>query len=111
MTRGDMRTRSIVHSLVATTALYFSAQPALLADEYRGSFEQQMACTPDVWRFCSDQIPDTDRIVACLRQNAAQLSDGCRAVFGANNAARPRARSPGYGESGRPDRRTESWIR
>ena len=37
--------------------------------EDRGTLEQQMACTPDVWRLCSNQIPDTNRIVGCLRQN------------------------------------------
>ncbi|KAH3553592.1 hypothetical protein KXW50_009276, partial [Aspergillus fumigatus] len=36
----------------------FVAQGAASADEYRGTTEQQMACTPDVWRLCSDQIPD-----------------------------------------------------
>ena len=40
-----------------------------------------MACTPDVWRLCSDQVPDVGRIVACLRQNTPQLSSNCRAVF------------------------------
>jgi hypothetical protein len=59
------------------------------AEEYRGTLEQQMACTPDVWRLCSDQIPDVNRIVACLRQNTPQLSNGCRAVFEANNQAQP----------------------
>jgi hypothetical protein len=44
-----------------------------------------MACTPDVWRLCSDQIPDANRIVACLQQNAPNLSSGCRAVFQSNN--------------------------
>jgi hypothetical protein len=56
------------------------------AEEYRGTWEQQMACTPDVWRLCSDQIPDTNRIVACLQQNAPNLSSGCRAVFQSNNS-------------------------
>ena len=51
------------------------------SQEYRGTWEQQMACTPDVWRLCGDQIPDVSRIVACLRQNTPQLSNGCRAVF------------------------------
>jgi hypothetical protein len=51
------------------------------AQEYRGTWEQQMACTPDVWRLCGDRIPDVSRIVACLRQNTPQLSNGCRAVF------------------------------
>jgi hypothetical protein len=44
-----------------------------------------MVCRPDVWRLCSGQIPDVDRIVASLRQNTPQLSDGCRAVFASNN--------------------------
>ena len=51
------------------------------SQEYRGTWEQQMACTPDVWRLCGEQIPDVSRIVACLRQNTPQLSNGCRAVF------------------------------
>jgi len=35
-----------------------------------------MACTPDVWRLCGAQVPDVDRIVACLRRNTSQLTDG-----------------------------------
>jgi hypothetical protein len=87
------------------------------AEEYRGTFEQQMACTPDVWRLCSDQIPDANRIVACLRQNTSQLSEGCRAVFGANNSAdpqnrpRPRSRAPVDGDSVEPQPRSNYWFR
>jgi len=51
------------------------------SQEYRGTWEQQMACTPDVWRLCGDAVPDVGRIVACLRQNTPQLSSNCRAVF------------------------------
>ena len=61
------------------------AQGAAFAQENRGTMEQQMACTPDVWRLCSDQIPDVGRIPACLRENTPQLSSGCRAVFQSNN--------------------------
>jgi hypothetical protein len=61
------------------------AQGAAFAEEYRGTMEQLMACTPDVWRLCSDQIPDVNRITACLQQNTPQLSSGCRAVFQSNN--------------------------
>ena len=49
--------------------------------------EQQMACTPDVFRLCGEQIPDVNRIVACLRQNTPQLSRPCRAVFEPNASA------------------------
>ena len=65
------------------------AQSAASAEEYRGTMEQQMACTPDVWRLCSDQIPDVGRITACLRENTPQLSSGCRAVFQSNNQMPP----------------------
>jgi hypothetical protein len=71
------------------------AAPAI-AQEHRGTPEQQMACTPDVFRLCGDRIPDEDRIVACLQQNVPQLSDACRAVFQSDERAQqqpaPRAR-------------------
>jgi hypothetical protein len=60
-----------------------------LADDNRGTMEQQMACTPDVRRLCSDRIPDVDRIVGCLRQNTELLSAPCRAVFQPATGARP----------------------
>jgi hypothetical protein len=56
--------------------------------EYRGNDQQQMACTPDVWRLCSDQIPNVSSIVACLQQNTPRLSPGCRAVFETEVASR-----------------------
>ena len=31
------------------------------SEEYRGTVQQQMACTPDVWRLCFDQIPDVSQ--------------------------------------------------
>jgi hypothetical protein len=80
-----MRMRRIVLTCVLSTA----ATGAAWSQEYRGTLEQQMACTPDVWRLCSDQIPDVNRIVTCLRQNTPQLSNGCRAVFESNAAAPP----------------------
>ena len=65
--------------LAAGSALVMAS--GALADDYRGTWEQQMACTPDVWRLCGDAVPDVGRIVACLRQNTPQLSSNCRAVF------------------------------
>ena len=51
-----------------------------------------MACTPDVWRLCSIHIPDSNRIVGCLRQNVTQLSAQCRAVFESSNKMQPSPR-------------------
>jgi hypothetical protein len=62
-------------------------QNSASSEEYRGTFEQQMACTPDVFRLCGREIPDANRIVACLRQNTPQLSVACRAVFESNAGA------------------------
>ena len=57
------------------------------AEEYRGTMQQQMACTPDVFRLCGAAIPDVNRIVACLQSNTAQLSGPCRAVFESSDSA------------------------
>jgi len=76
---------------------FAALQGTAIAQDYRGTQEQQMACTPDVFRLCGAQIPDADRIVACLRANVPQLSPGCRAVFDTGDpqqTARQRGRAP-----------------
>ena len=88
-----MRTGPIALGVVLAIGGTVAAR-AVSTEEYRGTMEQQLACTPDVWRLCSDQIPDVNRIVACLRQNTPQLSSGCRAVFETNNQARPQQPIP-----------------
>jgi hypothetical protein len=44
--------------------------------------DQQRLCTGDVFRLCSSEIPDRGRIIACMHHKRAQLSEGCRSVFG-----------------------------
>ena len=43
--------------------------------------EQQQLCTSDAMRLCSSEIPDVDRVTACMIAKQSQLSDGCRSVF------------------------------
>lgn len=88
-----MRTERIALGVVLAIG-GIAAPGAAFAEEYRGTMEQQMACTPDVWRLCSDQIPDVSRITACLQQNTPQLSSGCRAVFQSNNQMPPQQQVP-----------------
>jgi hypothetical protein len=76
-----MRKKRLVLGLAIVIGGGLAAHHPALAQDYRGTAEQQMACTPDVWRLCAAQIPDVDRIVACLRANTPSLSDACRAVF------------------------------
>jgi hypothetical protein len=89
-----MRMQRIVLNLAIALGAGTSAFSPAVAEEYRGTWEQQMACTPDVWRLCGDQIPDAGRIVTCLRQNTPQLSNNCRAVFESNASAQPQQTTP-----------------
>jgi len=78
-------------SFAISIGFSIAAQNVAFSQEYRGTAEQQMACTPDVWRLCGALIPDVDRIVACLRRNTPQLSGPCRAVI-ETSANSPRRR-------------------
>jgi hypothetical protein len=87
-----MRVQQLVWFVLALTMGGIAAHPAL-SEENRGTPEQQMACTPDVWRLCGSAIPDVERIKACLRANVPQLSPPCRAVFEPTGTVEPRRRA------------------
>jgi hypothetical protein len=76
-----MPAQKVFLSLLMSAACGIASETPVFSQEYRGTLEQRMACTPDVFRLCGAQIPDVNRIVACLQQNTAQLSGPCRAVF------------------------------
>jgi hypothetical protein len=44
--------------------------------------DQRRLCMGDAMRLCSSEIPDVERITACMRRQRANLSEGCRSVFG-----------------------------
>ena len=64
---------------LATLLMHASAQAVPAA--YRGSEEDRRACTPDVFRLCSEFIPDATQITTCLQQKVRILSPECRRVF------------------------------
>jgi 2Fe-2S iron-sulfur cluster binding domain len=64
--------------LVAATAL---ALGLLTTASFAYTQEQQQLCTGDAMRLCSLEIPDVDRVTACMIAKRAQLSDGCKSVF------------------------------
>jgi hypothetical protein len=106
--------KSIVFFVAALAVGIVAPGAAASAQDYRGTMDQQMACTPDVWRLCSDQIPDVNRIVACLQRNTSQLSDGCRAVFNTSNRVDPsHGRRPPTvaGPPVQPPARSDDWFR
>jgi hypothetical protein len=44
--------------------------------------DQRRLCTPDAFRLCSSEIPDRERVIACMHRQRANLSPECRSVFG-----------------------------
>jgi hypothetical protein len=95
-----MRACQIFMSLAIAAGCGITLQSSAFSQEDRGTGDQQMACTPDVWRLCGAEIPDVARIVACLRRNTAQLSRPCRAVFQQRDNA-PRRDEDGEYRKGR----------
>lgn len=51
---------------------------------------QRAACTPDVFRLCSSDVPNVGKITACLRRERTSLSPSCRSVM--DEADKPAAR-------------------
>ncbi len=70
----SMRADRVLISFAVSIACGMAVENAAFSQDYRGTWKQQMACTPDVWRLCSAQVPDVNRIVACLQRNSQQLS-------------------------------------
>jgi hypothetical protein len=68
----------------AATAISVAPSPAF-------SSEAQQMCTGDALRLCGHEVPNVQRITACMVRNRAQVSPGCRAVMDREHAARRRA--------------------
>jgi hypothetical protein len=60
--------------------------------------EEQQACQPDAFRLCSSEIPDVDRVTACMIAKKSQLSPQCRQFFRAGPEADEAVAAP----AGRP---------
>jgi hypothetical protein len=43
--------------------------------------EETQACQDDAFKFCDAQIPDEDKVKACLIANMRKLSPACRKMF------------------------------
>lgn len=64
---------------MASLLLFVVTGGALHAEE--GTFAQRRACEPEVFRLCSEFIPDHAAITNCLQRNKPRLNADCRAVF------------------------------
>jgi hypothetical protein len=76
-------TKAAFGKLLVATAMTFAMMTA--ANAY--TQEQEAMCTSDAFRVCSSEIPDVQRVTACMIRNKSQLSAGCRAVMDASAPA------------------------
>jgi hypothetical protein len=75
---------SAVRSEIFQLGLLFAAALALLMQpttSYAYTQEEEAACSGDAFRLCSSEIPDVDRVTACMVAKKSQLSPGCRVYF------------------------------
>lgn len=72
------------------------------AGSAQGTSAERAACTPDVFRLCSSDIPNVTRITACLRREKPRLSAGCQTVFNTLDRQQTATRSvtPTQGDQG-----------
>lgn len=72
-------------SLLALIVLSASLAPAI-AQQGRGTPEEQKACTRDVQKFCRPVIDQGDfTVLACLKENRAKISAACDQVLKSHN--------------------------
>jgi hypothetical protein len=92
-TASSARTCKLMIATAFTFAMLTTASQAYTP-------EQEQMCTGDAMRLCSSEIPDVDRVTACMIQKRSSLSDGCKAVF---QYTPPVAASPvNYAPSAKP---------
>lgn len=99
---NHFQSRNFQLGLMLATALSFALLPTA-GEAYTP--EQQQACSGDAFRLCGPEIPDVDRVTACMIARQAELSPGCRVFFrpdpapvaetGAPLSIRPAARRHG----------------
>ncbi len=76
---GKQRIGLIV-AIALTTALFGTVRASAETEEGR------QACTNDAFQFCSEFIPDRERVFRCLEARKPQISAACRANMPAEPA-------------------------
>ena len=71
--RFSLRSRVALACVAIVVASYVTPSAAATPEE-------RVACTPDVLRLCSSDIPNVERIVACMKRERSKLSPACAAA-------------------------------
>ena len=70
-----------IGSLALGVALAALSAAALPTAGHAYTPEEQAACQPDAFRLCGSEIPDIERVKACMVARRAQLSPECKRFF------------------------------
>ena len=62
---------------LAVSLMWATAAPALAQERLDQDFGIIKACAGDVWRLCSDVLPDIGRMKACMQNKMGQLPASC----------------------------------
>jgi hypothetical protein len=84
MNRSSFRVTRTAYPILVGLALASYSSGAISAP---GTDEQRAACTPDVFRLCSSELPNVDHILQCMNVKKTSLSPACKAVFTPENSA------------------------
>ena len=85
-----------IFSTFVLLSLLLAGAPALAADDNptltppgsgkgkgkrTGTTQENSACSTDAAKFCSDDIPDTFKVLFCLKKHREKLKKACRQVL------------------------------
>jgi hypothetical protein len=88
-------TMKVLPALLAAVAIAALSNSAQAFDQAAA----QQACGNDVFAICQQDIPDRDRIAACLRKNSSRVSAPCHAFMASYAAEMRHARHHGSRET------------
>jgi hypothetical protein len=92
--------------LVVATTLSISA---FVTEAHAYTAEEQQACMGDAFRLCGSDIPNVERITACMIRKKAQLTPGCRAHFHPSEAAAKPVATRSLRGARKPPHKTHRW--
>jgi hypothetical protein len=69
--------------VIASVVLAMSCSTLALARARQPTLRdiQEQACSNDAMTLCKDDIPDEEKVTACMTAKRAQLSPGCAKMF------------------------------
>lgn len=69
-------------TVVAAAAALLTGLTFTLTGHAATQEEQDHACRGDAFHFCASDIPNKEKIEACMKQHYNELSPPCKAMFG-----------------------------